>query len=156
MSAVVKLAEPRLRPMDEEDMPSVLEIENTAYPYPWNETIFLDCLRVGYCCWVMESESALVAYGVMAVGAGESHILNLCVRPQFQGLGYGRAMLEHLLELAAVHNADTAFLEVRPTNFSALRLYMNAGFNEVGVRRNYYPAKCGREDALIMARALTE
>ena len=156
MSAVVKLAEPRFRPMDEGDMQSVLEIENTVYPYPWSETIFLDCLQVGYCCWVMERESELVAYGVMAVGAGESHILNLCVRPQFQGLGYGRAMLEHLLELAAVHNADTAFLEVRPTNFSAIRLYMNAGFNEVGVRRNYYPAKCGREDALIMARALTE
>ena len=90
----------------------------------------------------------------MSVGTGESHILNLCVNPEFQGLGYGRAMLDHILEIAIIHNAKIVFLEVRPTNFSAIRLYMNAGFNEVGMHRNYYPAKYGREDALILARAL--
>lgn len=154
VSAVLKPDQPTLRPMDETDLESVLAIENEAYPYPWSGPIFLDCLHVGYCCWVIERGSALLAYGIMSVGAGECHVLNLCVNPQFQGMGYGRAMLEHLLEIAISHHAETAFLEVRPTNFSAMSLYMNAGFNEVGVRRNYYPAKCGREDAIILARAL--
>jgi ribosomal-protein-alanine N-acetyltransferase len=156
MSAVVKIPMLQLRPMDEHDMPAVMEIENSVYVFPWSETIFQDCLRVGYCCWVMEWRTELVAYGVMSIGAGESHILNLCVSPQAQGMGFGRAMLDHLLEIARKHEADTAFLEVRPSNFSAIKLYMNAGFDEVGIRRNYYPAEYGREDALILARTLIE
>ena len=155
MSAVLKQAMLVFRPMVEEDLPGIMRVEKAAYQFPWSETIFRDCLRVGYCCWILESDDELVAHGVMSVAAGESHILNLCVHPDSQNTGMGREMLGHLLEIARQHRAEMVFLEVRPSNEVAKKLYLGAGFDEVGVRSNYYPADNGREDALIMARNLT-
>ena len=154
MSAVIQQSILNFRPMEEEDLAAVLAIEQAAYEFPWTRTIFRDCLRVGYSCWVLERDGLIDAYGVMSVAAGESHILNLCVFPGSQGLGYGTIILDFLLDEAQKLNADTAFLEVRPTNQIARRLYDQSGFNEVGIRRNYYTAKYGREDAIIMARSL--
>lgn len=155
MSAVMQSRPLQFRPMSEDDIAEILAIETSLYKYPWTEGIFIDCLRVGYCCWVMEDDAAVInAYGVMSVAASECHILNLCVRAQSQGSGYGSMLLEYLIEVAMKHKADTAFLEVRPSNEAARHLYAKAGFNEVGMRRNYYPARNGREDAIIMARAI--
>lgn len=152
MSAVIKEGECYIRPMQEEDVAAIMVIETQAYDFPWSETIFQDCLRVGYCCWVLERDDVLVAYGVMSVAVGESHILNLCVSPDYQAIGLGKMLLMHLLEVAQDHNANMTFLEVRPSNFGAIKLYLDSGFDEIGMRRNYYPAKMGREDALILAR----
>lgn len=154
MSAVVKTSLLNIRPMVEADLAGVLEIECAAYEFPWSRRIFQDCLRVGYCCWVLEQDGEIAGYGIMAVAAGESHILNLCIGPVWQRLGRGRMLLDYLMEVARKHRADTMFLEVRPSNSAAQRLYRDAGFDEVGMRRNYYPARSGREDALIMARTL--
>lgn len=137
--------------MSELDLDEVVGIEQAAYPFPWTRGIFEDCLRVGYACWVLEQEGAIAAYGVLSVAVGEAHILNLCVRPERQRQGYGRSLLRHLLGLARRHHADTALLEVRPSNRAALALYRSMGFNEVGTRRGYYPGERGREDALILA-----
>jgi len=154
MSAVPRDEQPRIRPMRESDIVAVLDIEREAYAFPWSEGIFRDCLRAGYCCWVVHLHGDVQAYGIMQVGAGESHVLNLCVRGRCQGQGLGRALLTHLLDVATRHRADTVLLEVRPTNRVALALYESMGFNEVGVRRGYYPGRNGREDALILARSL--
>lgn len=154
MSAVIKEAVINFRPMDEQDLDAVLAIEKVAYDFPWSRVIFRDCLRVGYCCWVMERDGVVDGYSVMSVAVGESHILNLCVNPGSHGKGYGAVLLEFMLEIARKHEADTAFLEVRPSNGAAKRLYGQAGFDEVGLRRDYYPARFGREDAIIMARSL--
>lgn len=154
MSAVLKDEPLQIRPMRDADLAMVLDIEREAYTFPWSEGIFRDCLRAGYCCWVVEQGELVRAYGIMQVGTGESHILNLCVRASGRGQGLGRALLNHLLEVAIEHRADTALLEVRPTNRAALGLYEAMGFNEVGVRRGYYPGRNGREDALILARCL--
>lgn len=154
MSAVLQVPELEFRPMTDADLDAILEIEVTAYTHPWTEGIFQDCLRVGYCCWVLKKGFEVIAYGVMSVAAGECHLLNLCVKPELQNRGYGAMMLNFLLSLACKHNADTAFLEVRPSNHFAIKLYQRAGFDEVGVRRNYYPAEFGREDAIILARSL--
>lgn len=156
MSAVLKGAPLEIRPMRDADLVTVLEIEREAYAFPWSEGIFRDCLRAGYCCWVVEQQGMLCGYGIMQVGGGESHVLNLCVRASGRGQGMGRALLGRLLEVAREHHADTALLEVRPTNRVALRLYEAMGFNEVGVRRGYYPGRDGREDALILAIALND
>ncbi len=155
MSAVLSGAAERLRPMTVDDLARVMEIEPRAYEFPWSEGIFRDCLRVGYCCWCCEHEDELVGYGVMSVAAGESHILNLTVRPESQGQGIGRRMLENFIRLARRHNADTLMLEVRPSNTTAIHLYASIGFNEIGRRANYYPARGGREDALILALDLS-
>ena len=157
MSAVIKPELITIRPMTEEDLEEILIIENVVYDFPWNKTIFNDCLRVGYCCWVMlNNRNEIDAYGIMSVAAGECHILNLCVHPQAQGFGLGKKLLYKLLLVARKHHADTAFLEVRPSNKIAITLYSNSGFNEVGMRRNYYPAKHGREDAIIMAAIIND
>lgn len=154
MSAILKQAAPGFRPMMESDIDDILAIENSAYMHPWSAVIFQDCLRVGYCSWVLEQDRWIIGYGVMSVGAGECHLLNLCIEPARQNQGYGALLLDHLLDLAREHHAETAFLEVRPSNRFAIKLYERAGFNEVGMRRNYYPAIIGREDAIIFARSL--
>lgn len=157
MRGVSALASTRgyaMRPMRGEDVPEVMRVEELAYPFPWTEGIFLDCMRIGYCCWVVEWVGEIAGYGVMSVAAGECHILNLCVHPDVRRQGLGRLMLRRLLALGRARNADTAFLEVRGSNRSAVGLYVAEGFCEVGTRRGYYPAAQGREDAVIMARPL--
>ena len=143
-----------LRPMRLAEVAEVMQVERAAYSHPWTEGIFLDCLRVGYCCWVCALDERPVAHGVLSVAAGEAHLLNICVHPDWQGRGVGRRLLHRLLRLAAEHQADTVFLEVRVSNRAAIALYRTAGFNEVGLRRDYYPAPTGREDAIVFARTL--
>ncbi len=154
MSAVLESPRVNFRPMAADDLDEVMAIERAAYRFPWGRGIFEDCLRVGYIAWVMHREETLTGYGVMSVAAGESHVLNLCVRPECQGRGYGGMLLEHLLRMAARFRAEVVLLEVRPSNRAAVRLYLSKGFSEVGVRRKYYPGDKGREDALILARDL--
>ncbi|MGA7979855.1 MAG: ribosomal protein S18-alanine N-acetyltransferase [Chromatiaceae bacterium] len=154
MSAVLQEPAFALRRMRDEDVPAVVVVERAAYPHPWTEGIFRDCLRVGYSCWVVEQATETVGHGIMQVAAGESHILNLCVHPQWQRRRLGRKILRRLLAVARAKNADTAFLEVRASNQPAVGLYESEGFCEVGVRRGYYPAVNGREDAIIMAKSL--
>lgn len=154
MSAVVQEPAFVLRRMRDEDVPAVVVVERAAYPHPWTEGIFRDCLRVGYSCWVAAQGTETVGHGIMQVAAGESHILNLCVHPQWQRQRLGRKMLCRLLSIARSQNADTAFLEVRASNEAAIGLYESQGFCEVGVRRGYYPTANGREDAIIMAKSL--
>lgn len=152
--SLVENAELVLRPMRRSDLRIVAAIEKRAYEFPWEAATFRDCFNVGYCCWIGEKAGQIVSYGICSVGAGESHVLNLCVTPNNQGQGYGRLMLEKLMEVAKAHKADSIFLEVRPSNKSAIRLYHQMGFNEIGTRKDYYPARNGREDALVMARML--
>jgi ribosomal-protein-alanine N-acetyltransferase len=137
------------------DFETVLAIERRAYPFPWTEAIFRDCLRVGYSCWTAECSTGVVAYSILSIAAGEAHLLNLCVDPERLREGIGRRLLRHALRLAREHGADTLFLEVRPSNDPAIQLYRNAGFVEVGTRRDYYPAGgFKREDALVLALPL--
>lgn len=154
MSAILKSTSGQFRSINEADLPAIMEIELQAYPYPWTQGILRDCIRIGYSCYLYEVDKRVLAYGVMSVAAGEAHVLNLCVRPEIQSQGLGTKMLKHLISLARRQGADTLLLEVRPSNLAALKLYQNMGFNEVGSRKNYYPAEQGREDALIFALAL--
>lgn len=143
-----------LRPMQKEDLQSVLEIEELVYPFPWTLGIFRDCLRVGYCCWVIELDHRIIGYGVMSVVVDESHILNVCIHPDWQRQGLGRKMVHRLLNQAKQHGAETAFLEVRVSNLQAKSLYIQLGFVEVGRRKEYYPTRTGREDALLLSLTL--
>jgi [ribosomal protein S18]-alanine N-acetyltransferase len=154
MSAILKQPALRFRPMQEADLTEIMEIERRSYPYPWTRLIFSDCLRAGYCCWVCARQGVIEGYGIASIAVGESHLLNLCVRPESQQQGVGRKLLLHMISLARRHNAELMFLEVRPTNRAALALYHGMGFNELGSRREYYPADNGREDALILGRVL--
>ena len=136
------------------DLPGVLRNERGGYTHPWSEGIFKDCLRNGQECWLLMCGDQNVGHGILSVAAGESHLLNVCVHPDFQGHGFGRILVEHLLERARTGEASTIFLEVRPSNVAACELYDRLGFNEVGIRENYYPSNVGREDALVLAKEL--
>jgi len=144
----------RLRPMREADLDAVLAIEVRAYPFPWTRGIFRDCLNADYPAWVLERDGALLGYGVMSIAAGEAHVLNVCAAPEVQGQGHGRRLLRTLLQLARGRGVERVYLEVRPSNPAAIALYDSEGFNEIGRRPRYYPAKDGREDAIVMAMEL--
>ena len=143
----------RLRTMTHSDLDRVLEIERLNYPFPWDEDIFIDCFKVGYGCWVCEEDSKILGYTIMTMGVGEAHVLNISVDPNEQGKGVGRKMMESLIEKAK-SEAETMFLEVRPSNPGAIALYQKLGFNEIGTRKGYYPAENGREDAIMYALEL--
>jgi [ribosomal protein S18]-alanine N-acetyltransferase len=144
-----------IRPMRAADVAEVVAIERAAYQFPWSEGIFRDCLRVGYVCRVITVNRQVMAYGVMSLGAGEAHILNLCVSETYRCRGVGRRLLESLMERAAAGGMHEAFLEVRPSNTTAIRLYLALGFEQVGMRRGYYQAVGGREDAAVLRRRLS-
>jgi len=139
-----------LRPMTEADLAAVMHIESRSYDFPWTEGIFRDCLRVGYYCRILLDGDEPACYGIMSIGAGEAHILNLCVKPECRAQGIGRYMLTHLLNYAREQGAGVAVLEVRQSNTPALALYEKMGFHSIGVRKDYYPAFSGREDARVL------
>lgn len=142
------------RPMQEQDLPTLMPIEELAYPFPWTVGNFKDCLKNNYHCLVYEQENEIAAYTVLMVVLDELHILNFCVNPRLQGKGIGHQWLDTIEQFAKQHQIETCFLEVRPSNIAAIKLYLSHGFNEIGLRKGYYPAKIGREDAIVMAKTL--
>ena len=149
-------ADAMLRPMDKEDLPAVMVIELLAYPHPWEVSVMEKCLQAThYHGWVLEIAGRIQGYMFVSVVAGEMHILNICIHPAIQGQGWGRELLLRTFHLAVnEYQATICFLEVRPSNTSAKALYESEGFNEIGMRKNYYPADNGREDALVMAKSI--
>ncbi|MDB6100187.1 MAG: ribosomal-protein-alanine N-acetyltransferase [Gammaproteobacteria bacterium] len=143
-----------IRPMAESDVSDVIAVERASYQFPWSEGIFRDCLRVGYVCRVVTMNDAIIGYGVMSVGAGEAHILNLCISVAYRCRGVGNRLLTYLIDRGAATGMSEVFLEVRPSNTSAIRLYLSVGFEQVGMRRGYYQAVGGREDAAVLKLAL--
>jgi len=154
MSAVFEIAH-RLRPMTEADLPRIHRIELASYEYPWSPGNFADSLRAGYSMWVREAEGEVIGYYAMMAAAGEAHLLNLTIAPMWRRHGLGRDLLDHCLARPWDHHADSVFLEVRASNSAAIGLYHGSGFVDLAVRRGYYPARDGREDALIMKKDLS-
>ncbi len=139
----------RFRVMTLPDVPFVLNIERDSYPFPWSEGIFRDCIRVGYHCRVIELRGVISGYGVMSFGAGEAHILNVCIHRELRDQGVGRTLMQYLLNAARSAGMYDAFLEVRPSNYGAIGLYESLGFMRIGIRKGYYQASPGREDAWV-------
>jgi ribosomal-protein-alanine N-acetyltransferase len=143
------------RRMTEADLDAVLKIEYAAFSHPWTRGIFLDALK-SYEVWLMFEGEQQVGHGVINVIIDEAHLLNITVKPESQGRGLGLLLLDKLMKRAYEINGRECFLELRASNQSAYRLYERYGFNEVGRRRDYYPAVGGREDALVMACTLLD
>jgi len=149
MSALLKNT-PKSRPMYRADVDTIVGVENTIYPYPWTRGNFTDSLGAGYQCRVTECAGEIAAYGVLMIGVKEAHLLNLSVAVHWQRHGIGSGMLQQFIRLAQEGRAETIFLEVRPSNIVARKLYKRTGFSDVTVRRNYYPTTDGKEDAILM------
>ena len=140
--------------MTEADLDAVTAIENEVHAHPWTAGNFSDSLAAGYECWMALSGVETVGYGVVMIAAGEAHLLNLSVARTWQRRGIGSDFTGFFIKLSCDYGADKMYLEVRPSNTAARVLYARRGFAEVGVRRDYYPAADGREDAVIMELAL--
>ena len=141
---------PRFRPMRAIDLEGVAAIECHIYTHPWTIGNFRDSLDAGYSCWVLESDGALTGYGVLMMGIDEAHLLNLSIARARQREGLGGLLLDFYIGRARDMGARAMFLEVRPSNLAGRSLYRRAGFRELAMRRNYYPAVTGREDAILM------
>jgi ribosomal-protein-alanine N-acetyltransferase len=149
----------QLRPMQTEDLDAVMQIEPTIYTHPWSRGNFADSLNAGHSAWVLELHGEIIGYTLMLIVLDEAQLLNISIAKNHQKNGWGRILLEHMIEKSKQYKAVTMFLEVRASNISAIALYENIGFNEMSVRRNYYPANpkifpSGREDAILMGLAL--
>ena len=154
MSAVLKPGAPLLAPMREQDLVEVMLIEEAIYSHPWTRGNFGDSLVAGYECRTWRVDAQLVGYFVLMVAAGEAHLLNLSIAPDWQRQGHGSALLREAIGIATARGARSIFLEVRPTNAGAQALYTRFGFRRIAVRRGYYPAQSGREDALVLTLPL--
>lgn len=155
MSAVVREPAEQLAPMRPQDLAGILAIEQAAYEFPWTHGNFIDSLRAGHSAWTMrDSGGSLIAYAVLMLVLDEAHLLNLTVAPACQRFGFGWRMLEAMAENARSYGARTMLLEVRPSNEAAQKMYARYGFVRIGTRRGYYPARDGREDAIVMRLAL--
>ncbi len=144
----------QLRLMTDADLDEIMLIEKIAYPHPWSLGNFQDCLKSGYYACVLEELGNIIGYALMSSGAGEAHVLNICLQPDLQGKGLGRGLLHALEAEARNRRVDMMLLEVRASNTKAISLYESMGFNELGVRKDYYPTHDGYEDAWVMARQL--
>jgi ribosomal-protein-alanine N-acetyltransferase len=139
------------RTMVHEDLSQVSDIERRSYDFPWSHGVFRDCLLAGYTCIVVERADTITGYGILSVAAGEAHVLNLCVDPEYRRLGYGDRLLDEMLRRAKAASVKEVFLEVRPSNVNALSLYRKKGFRQIAHRRAYYQARYGREDAAVLS-----
>ena len=151
MSALLRPEADRYQPMTPADLDEVVRAEAQIYPYPWTLGNFADSLRSGYSSWVLrDAGHVLQAYGIIMLALDEAHLLNLSVARECQRQGLGWRTLDWLADVARGYGARTMLLEVRPSNPAAIRLYDRYGFQRIGVRRGYYPALDGREDAVVM------
>jgi ribosomal-protein-alanine N-acetyltransferase len=144
----------RFRPMRPADLDRVVAIEDSLYTHPWTRGNFADSLHAGYSCWTLERAGVVVGYGVLTAALDEAHLLNLSIAREVQRRGLGRMLLAHFMAVARAGGARSIYLEVRPSNLIARDLYRRDGFREIGIRRGYYPALTGREDAIVMGRRL--
>lgn len=139
--------------LDETDLTTLNRIERAGHVYPWSERVFMDCIRSGYYLDGAMQADQLLGFAVIMPILNEWHILNLCVDPRVHRRGVGRFLMDFVIDQAVKSDIDSLWLEVRIGNAAARRLYETLGFEQVGLRKGYYPAKEGREDALVLMRS---
>ncbi|MFO7579742.1 ribosomal protein S18-alanine N-acetyltransferase [Nitrosomonas halophila] len=141
-----------IRMMHPDDLEQVIRIEHEIFLFPWSLVNFSDSIKAGYQCRVLAQagNDQVMGYGILMMGPDEAHVLTLGIGASWQKQGWGKYLLGYFIEYAAAQQAQTVLLDVRESNLGAAALYKNLGFKQVGVRKGYYPAMCGREDALVM------
>ena len=154
MGTVTDIEDLVCRRMTQEMLDSVMYVERRAFEFGWKRSTFRNCLDLDFECWVFEVGSqrpvVTVAHAVLSVVVDAAELLNLTVDPSWQHHGLGRRLLRHLISRARILGATRITLEVRRSNYVAMSLYTSLGFEQVGVRKDYYQTRRAREDALVM------
>lgn len=145
-----------MHPLGDADIDEVLAIEERVYAFPWTRGNFIDSIVSGHSTWGGRLAGQLVGYFVLMPVLDEAHLLNISVAASCRRKGYGSLLLSQATWVAGQAGATSLLLEVRPSNKAALALYDRFGFSRIGVRRGYYPAADGREDALVLRLQLAE
>jgi ribosomal-protein-alanine N-acetyltransferase len=163
------IAELSFLPMQAADLDAVLEIEAVSHLHPWTKGNFTDSLAAGHWAYCIRPQvdraikgsyldpAILWAYCILFPAVDELHLLNITVSPKLRQLGLASRMMAAIENVAAQQKMPRMILEVRPSNTAAVALYRKLGYEEIGVRKNYYPAdpQLGtREDALVMAKSI--
>ena len=143
-----------IREMNLQDVSAVFSVEQAGYEFPWSKSLFEQAVQSTKFCTVIELDSEIVGYAIVSFVVGEAELLNICILPSMQGKGLARQLLDFSIEEATNKDNHEMYLEVRAGNTVALALYEKHDFNEIGCRKDYYPMKGGREDAILMARSL--
>jgi ribosomal-protein-alanine N-acetyltransferase len=140
--------------MDEKYLPEVVRIEQENMDFPWTAGNFRDSMKAGHHCVVLIQQEAVIGFAVLMMVLDEAHLLNIGIDKRYRGQGLGKQLLRWVMQTARTLGGLNLFLEVRPSNHVAIKLYESIGMNEMGLRPGYYPALHGREDALLMGCAL--
>ncbi len=143
-----------LRDMTEADLDAVLRIEHNAHAHPWTRGNFSDALRSRYQCKVLEAEGIMLGYAVLMLAVDEAELLDIAIDTGRQRQCWGQKLIDAMIMLARHFGMRRMVLEVRASNRAAIALYRKAGFGDIGLRRDYYVAQNGREDAILMGREL--
>lgn len=163
------VAELSFLPMQALDLDEVLAIESVSHIHPWTRGNFSDSLAAGHWAYCIRPQvensikgsfldpQILWAYCILYPAVDELHLLNITVSPKLRGLGIGSRMMMAIEGVAAQQKMPRIILEVRPSNLGAFNLYKKIGYEQIGVRKNYYPAESStgtREDALVLAKSI--
>lgn len=141
------------RQMRIEDADEIHAIETAVFPSPWSKAGFITSVDCGYNCWVMceELTGCIAGYFILMTSIDEAHLLTIGLKADLHGMGYGRMLMDRAILTARAHGMVSMLLEVRPSNTGPLGMYIKYGFEEIGIRRNYYRNMDGtREDAIVM------
>lgn len=148
---------PAFFPMMPADIDEVLSIEMHVSAFPWERGHFMDSILGGHSAKICRINRKLAGYLIVMMAVDEAHLLNIGVDEKFHGQGIGACLLRHAMDIGLNSGMKRLLLEVRPSNARALTLYRHYGFQQIGVRRGYYPAGGGqREDALVLTHALED
>nr|WP_283126623.1 ribosomal protein S18-alanine N-acetyltransferase [Providencia stuartii] len=140
--------------LKQSDLATAFLIEKLSHDFPWSERVFYGNQGEKYHNIKISVDNQIVGFAITQCILDEATLFNIAIHPDYQGKGYGRVLMEHLIDDLSSKNVLTLWLEVRESNAAALHLYDKLGFHQVTVRKDYYPAKEGREDALILALTL--
>lgn len=142
-----------IRPMEADDLTVIMRLERNIFPDPWPVSAFEDIFKIdGWNGFVAESDDVVVGYACMLVIAGECHLANIAVVPEFRRKSVANQLLEHILEVAQQMECDSVLLEVRVSNQVAIAFYEKNKFAQTNVRKGYYHDP--KEDAAVMIRRL--
>ncbi|AYA39336.1 ribosomal protein S18-alanine N-acetyltransferase [Xenorhabdus nematophila] len=136
------------------DLPLAFQIEQASHAFPWSDKTFYSNQGERYLNYKITLNDRIVGFAITQYVMDEATLFNIAIHPEHQSRGYGRELLTHLINILPEKQINTLWLEVRRSNQSAIRLYEDMGFNEVSIRKNYYPTAAGKEDAIIMALPL--
>ncbi|REF26126.1 [SSU ribosomal protein S18P]-alanine acetyltransferase [Xenorhabdus cabanillasii] len=136
------------------DLPVAFQIEQISHAFPWSKKTFYSNQGERYLNYKIVLNDQMIGFAIVQCVLDEATLFNIAIHPEYQSQGHGKTLLKYLIDVLPQKQINTLWLEVRYSNRSAIRLYEDLGFNEVSIRKNYYPTATGKEDAIIMALPL--